>query len=192
MREELARLGQAELRDLYAEVDPAGAARFGVHPADLEEWERWRKYAYSRYWENRLDDRQPLSVEEIQEWQEYVQLDFLNNVACSVIGDAARRSLLSADALRVLSGTAGLTPYASRQLQARIALSRLSLGPELLDELLDLKAIWALHELLERELREGELSLFEAAAQDKRVSRVERHHLREALRERGKRASKAD
>lgn len=186
MLDVLAGLGPPDLKAIYSDADPGLAGRFGIHPADAEEWERWRKYAYSKYWEDRLNEDRPLSEEEIQEWQEYIQLDFLNNVACSVVGDAARRNLLSASALLRLQGTPGLTPYASRQMLARRALSRPSVERELVDELINLKASWALHELLTRALEEGEVSLLEAASQDKRVSRIERHHLREALRQRGR------
>lgn len=184
----LAGLSQPDLEAIHGDA-PGVAERLGIQPANPEEWERWRKYAYSRYRENRFNQEQPLSGAEIQEWQGYIQLDFLNNVACSVVGDAARRNLLSESALLRLQGTSRLTPFASRQLLARLALSRSGVvGRELVDELLDLKAIWALHELLTRDLAVSEVTLLEAASQDKRVSKTERHHLREALRLRGKRA----
>ncbi len=186
MLDVLAGLGPPDLKLIYSAADSGVAGRFGIHPADLEEWEGFRKHAYSKYWEDRFNEDRPISEEEIQEWQEYIQLDFLNNVASSVVGDAARRNLLSASAIMRLQGTPGLTPYASRQLLARRALSRPSVERELVDELINLKASWALHELLTRDLKEGEVSLLEAASQDKRVSRIERHHLREALRQRGR------
>ncbi len=186
MLELLNRLSQPDLEAIYADA-PGAAEHPGIHPADLDERERWRKYAYSRYWENRLNEGRRISAEEIQEWQRYIQLDFLNNIASSVVGDAARRNLLPEDAIPRLQATPGLTPYASRQLRARAALTKSGVEPALVDELLDLKAHWALHELLTRDLGEIEVALLEAAAQDKRVSRIERHHLREALREREKR-----
>jgi hypothetical protein len=185
MNELLAGLSQPDLEAIYGDA-PGVAERLGIQPANPEDWERWRKYAYSKHRENRLAEDRPLSADEVEEWRAFVQLDFLNNVASSVIGEAARRNLLSEDALRTLPGTAGLTPYASRQLQARSALSRLPLGPALVDELLDLRAHWALHELLLRPLSEDEIALLAAAAQDPRLARTERHHLREALRKRGK------
>lgn len=188
MNELLATLGQADLRELYSTVDPAGAERWGIHPVDLEEWERWRKYAYAKYWENRLDENRELSEQEIQEWQEHIALDFLNNVACSVLGNAARRNLLPESALRGLVATPSLTPYASRQLRARLALLREAPVRELVEELLDIKASWALLELLERSLKNGEIAALDAASKDNRLSRIERHSLREALQRRGKRS----
>jgi hypothetical protein len=188
MFELLAGLGQPELREIYSSTDPVSGERFGVHPVDLEEWERWRKYAYAKYWENRLDEDRALSEQEIQDWQEYIPLDFLNNVASSVVGDAARRNLLPEVALRALAAIPSITPYASRQLRARLAL--LEGGPmeKLVNDLLELKASWALHELLERGLTVSEVDVLGAASQDKRLSRIERHALREALQRRAKRS----
>jgi hypothetical protein len=180
----LAKLGQSELQEIYSDESPTVAERFGIHPVNLEDWERWRKYAYAKYWENRLNEERPLSEQEIQEWQEYIALDFLNNVACSVVGDAARRDLLPESALRRLVATPSLTAHASRQLRARLALSRQGATQEIVNELLELKASWALHELLERDLEGSEVALLGAVSQDSRLSRAERHHLREALRQR--------
>jgi len=184
MLEQLAGLGQPELKEIYSDADGGAAERFGIHPVDLEDRERWRKYAYARYWENRLNEERALSEEELQEWQAYISLDFLNNVACGVVGEAARRGLLPESALRRLEAAPSITPHAARQLRARLALLGPGVERALVDRLLDLKASWALHELLGRDLSEGELALLEAAAEDHRLSRSERHHLREALQRR--------
>lgn len=188
MLDKLAGLGQSDLREIYSATSAAAGERHGFRPVDLEEWERWRKYAYAKYWENRLNEDRPLSEQDIQEWQEYIKVNFLNNVACSVVGDAARRDLLPERALRKLEATPSLTPYASRQLRARLALSLGGTVPELVEKLLEIKASWALHELLERDLKEAEVAVLDAAAKDNRLSRAERHSLREALQRRGKRS----
>lgn len=181
-------LGQPELREIYSATSPAPAGYFGGPPADPEEWEQWRKYAYVKYWESRLNEESALSEQEMDEWERYIALDFLNNVACSVVGEAARRSLLPESALRRFAEMPSMTAHASRQLRARLALSGGGSMKELVEELLTLKASWALYEVLGRDLSEGDVALLGAAAQDNRLSRSDRHHLREAVRRRDKRS----
>jgi hypothetical protein len=182
-------LGHSELREIYSRPDPPDSEYLGLHASDAEAWKRWRKYAYSKFWENRLNEDRLISEEELQEWQRYVQLDFLQNVASGIVGDAARRNRVSAAGLRALESTPSLTLYALRQVRARLALLYMGVGVELINQMLDSKASWALHELLERDLTERELELIETAARDNRLSRIERHRLREALRARGRRGS---
>jgi hypothetical protein len=184
MLDQLSDLTQTDLKEIYSDPEGVALGRFAINPANLEERKRWRKYAYAQYWERRLNEQRALSEDEIHEWPEYIALDFLNNVACGVIGEAARRNLLPESVLRRLEAAPAITSHAARQLRARLALAESAVEQTLIDRLLDLKASWALHEILARDLKEGEVALFEAASQDKRLSRIERHHLREALRHR--------
>lgn len=175
---------QATLRDIYTCADPRESARFGIRSV-TQEWDRWRKYAYSRYWQNRLNDGSVISDEELEELQLQLDVELMHRVTSGILGDAARRNLIAPVALLRLQSSSSLTSYGARQIRARLALLGLDCNADLIDLLLDLRAAWALHELLGGDLTHDQFSLVESATGDRRLSRVERHRLREALRARG-------
>lgn len=176
-----------ELRALYR-AESGSCAAYGLAADDPEGWERVRKYAYARYWNEWMDSKRAVSRDEIEEWERFVALPFLRNVGWGVVGDAARRDLLSADALQRLRGLSDINDYAARQLRARSLLSASSrVDAALVEGLLESHTPWGFHELLSRKLDPEELRILEAATADKRISRAERHSLREALRTRGAR-----
>jgi hypothetical protein len=179
-------LTQEELRGLYRAEDARAAAAFGLPAGDDEAWGRARKYAYARYWERRLADGRAITTDEVDEWKRFVGAAFMGNVAWGVVGDTARAGLLGEDSIADLERLPGATSYATRQLRARALLASPLVDEALVGALLDVRSAWALHELLSRPLEAEEFRAMEAAAADPRLSRADRHELRQALRKRAR------
>jgi hypothetical protein len=177
-----ASLTQDELRHIFEASHPTVP---GVWTE--EDWERHRKYAYSKYWERRLAEPTQLSDAEVSDWTRFLSLAFLSNVAWGIVGEAARRDLLRPDQSRLLGSLGSISEFARRQLGARECLRQSScVDQTLVDGLIDLKAFWALHELLRKPLTLGELHVLRQAISDRRVPRGQRHELGAALSRRAK------
>ncbi|MEU5884142.1 hypothetical protein [Spirillospora sp. NPDC047279] len=170
------------LRAVYLEPDPAQANVLGLDAVTQDEWDRTRKYAYARYWQARLTAGEPITRQHLQEWKRFTGLAFMGGVAWGIVGDAAKHDLLSPDQITgLLEGEPN--DYAERTLKARRLLQqRTRLDQALIDALLDLRAAWALHDLIGACRTAGERSVLEQAAGDRRLSRNHRHHLAQALR----------
>jgi hypothetical protein len=170
-----------QLRAIYDEAEPSRASSLGLKETSPEEWERVRKYAYARYWQGRLATRAPIEESGIETWKRSAALSFLHNVACGIMGDAARANLLTSSQVDDLL-TCELTAYARRALTARrLLMSRKMVDACLIDTLLDVRGAWALHELLHGDLDANAIAALASAIGDRRLSRAERHDLRRAL-----------
>lgn len=175
-------LRSEQLRAVYLEPDPTQASGLGLKTVDQVEWDRTRKYAYNRYWQARLAAREPITQDHIQEWKRFIGLGFMGNVAWGVVGDAARHGLLSPHQVTELLAEE-LNSYAERMLKARQLLQqRGPVDQALMDALLNLRAAWALHELIDTSRTADEWAVLERAAGDHRLSRIHRHDLAQALR----------
>jgi len=184
-------LSPAELRDLYHDPDAGSAGKYGIVLEDASEWERYRKYAFVRYWEQRIAKADPLSQVEVDELKAAWDWTLMRKVAIGLIGDAARRGVLSPQHVEHLITLIPPEEYAGRQLRARSILSGIDvLDESAIESLLVLRAAWALEELVNTTSLESELQRLEQSLDDPRLYRIHRHSLREAIRLRRRHTSR--